>query len=107
MSTSKAVVSIVIVAALVGIGFVTGAFKAEYDLTHAKPVPVQVLGVYACGQLWGIVVSDSKGALYAATPHSEGSAAVVAAAKSLQPSARSTVTLEIPCHAPDSSADHR
>lgn len=106
-SNIRGLAAVLAITVFAAIGFLIGGLKARYDFTHAQPVPAHALGVFACGQLWSVVVSDSKGGIYAATPHSEGSAAVLAAAKTLPPTARSVVTLEIPCKAPDSSADQR
>jgi hypothetical protein len=80
------------------------ALQAKLD---APPVAVHALGIFACGKMYAIVVTQSNGDLLAVTPHSPVATQALNQAKDVPPAARSSLALEVQCGQPDTSTDRR
>jgi hypothetical protein len=76
--------------------------KHEQD----KPaVFVHGAGIFACGKMYAVVLSDSKGGVVAVTPHSPNADEILKATEALPPLSLVRVNLEVGCAQPDTSAD--
>lgn len=79
---------------------------AAYDVTQLQkkldhPVPTQAIGVFACGDMYAAIVSDSNGTMRSITPSSADVDGVLDQIKKVPPKQRSVVELEVGCPKPD------